>query len=59
MVNYQTSLYEMLNFFLYLYRLGIFLYVRDILQVTVSLDHPVYVILIIRRRTPPPFFLEL
>ena len=42
MVNYQTSQYEIVNLLFYCYRLGIFQYVRDILQVKVSLDHPVY-----------------
>ena len=42
MVNNQTSQYALLNLFCYLSRLGIFQYVRDILQFTVSLDHPVY-----------------
>ena len=41
MVNYQTSQYELLNLFCYLSRLGVFQYVRNILQFTVSLDHPV------------------
>ena len=41
MVNYQTSQYELLNLFCYLSRLGVFQYVRDILQFTVSLDYPV------------------
>ena len=41
MVNYQTSQYEPLNNFCYLSCLGIFKYVRNILQFTVSLDYPV------------------
>ena len=41
MVNHQTSQYELLNLFCYLSRLGVFQYVIDILQFTVSLDHPV------------------
>ena len=41
MVNYQTSQYYLLNKFFYLSSLGVFQYVRDILQFTVSLDHPV------------------
>ena len=41
MINNQTSQYELLNTIFYLSRLGIFQYVRDILQFTVSLDHPV------------------
>ena len=41
MVNCQTSQYELLNLFGYFSRLGIFQNVRDILQFTVSLDHPV------------------
>ena len=40
-VNFQTSQYELLNLFCYLSRLGVFQYVREILQFTVSLDHPV------------------
>ena len=41
MVNYQTSQYELLNLLFFWSRLGVFQYIRDILQVTVSLDHPV------------------
>ena len=41
MVNKQTSQYELLNKTNYLSHLGIFQYVRDILQVAVSIDHPV------------------
>ena len=44
MVNYQTSLYEILNLFFYLSRLDVFQYFRDLLQVTVSLDHPVAIL---------------
>ena len=38
MSNYQ---YDLLNLFGFLFHLGVFQYVRDILQFTVSLDHPV------------------
>ena len=41
MVNYQTSQYEHMNLFFYCSSSGVFQYVRDILKVTVSLDHPV------------------
>ena len=40
-INYQTSLYEHLIFFWFHGFVGVFLYARNILQVTVSLDHPV------------------
>ena len=45
MVNNQTSQYVILNF-LYMSCLGVFQYVRDILQVTVLIDHPVALILV-------------
>ena len=57
MVNNQTSQYELLNNFFSLFRLGIFQYVRDILQLTVLLDHPVQhrrVYSLIIPRTDPP-----
>ena len=41
MVNYQTSQYGLIKLLFYLSRLGVFQYVRDILQVIVSIDHPV------------------
>ena len=41
MVNYQTSQYKLLHLVFNLSRFGVFQYVRDILQVTVSIDHPV------------------
>ena len=44
MVNNQTSQYKLLNFIFYMSCLGVFQYVRDILQVTVLIDHPVFVI---------------
>ena len=40
MVNYNTSQYENLELIFYLSCFGVFQYVRDILQFTVSLDHP-------------------
>ena len=43
MVNYQTSQYYLLLLFF----LGVFQYVKDILQFTVSLDHPVGIRLIL------------
>ena len=43
MVNYQTSQYKLLHLVFNLSRFGVFQYVRDILQVTVSIDHPVEV----------------
>ena len=41
MENYQTSQYVLLNFFFCMYCLCVFQYVREILQFTVSLDHPI------------------
>ena len=41
MVNYQNSQYELLDLFVHLSCLGVFQFIRDILQFTVSLDHPV------------------
>ena len=41
MVNHQTSQYELLNLFFGASCLGAFQCVRDILQVTVLIDHPV------------------
>ena len=41
MVNYRTSQYELLNFIFYLSCFGVFQCARDILQVTVLIDHPV------------------
>ena len=41
MVNYQTSQYALLDFIFHMSCLGNFQYVRDILQVTVLMDHPV------------------
>ena len=38
---YQTSQYQLLNIDFYWPRLGVFQYVKDILQLTVLLDHPV------------------
>ena len=38
---YQTSQYQLLNINFYWPRLGVFQYVKDILQLTVLLDHPV------------------
>ena len=43
MVNNQTSQYELLNNTFYLSPLGIFQYVRDILQNSLPADHPVCV----------------
>ena len=41
MVNNQTSQYKLLNKFFYKSILGVFQSIRDILQSTVVLDHPV------------------
>ena len=41
MVNNQTSQYELFDLFSYLSCLGVFQDVRDILQLSLSLDHPV------------------
>ena len=41
MVNQQTSKYVLLNYFFYISCLGIFQYVRDILQNSLPTDHPV------------------
>ena len=41
MVNYQTSQYVLLNFILFLSCLGVFQYVREILQNSLPIDHPV------------------
>ena len=41
MVNNQTSQYKLLDFIFYLSGLGVFQCVRDILQVTFLIDHPV------------------
>ena len=41
MVHYETSHNKLLNFIFYMSCLGIFQCVRDILQVTVLIDHPV------------------
>ena len=35
------KMFALLSLFVYLSRLGVFQYIRDILQFTVSLDHPV------------------
>ena len=43
MVNNETSQYLVVNFIFYLCCLGVFQYVRDILKVTVLIDHPVAV----------------
>ena len=47
MVNYQTSQNELLNLFFHWSCLGVFQCVRDILQVTVSLDHPVVMVSVV------------
>ena len=41
MVNYQASQYVLLNLIFYMSCLGIFQYVRIILQYSLPLDHPV------------------
>ena len=40
-MNTQTSQYERLNQFFYSSHLGIFQHVRDILQLSLPIDHPV------------------
>ena len=44
MVNYQTSRYQLLNQYFYWSRLDVFQYARDILGLTVVLDHPVCIL---------------
>ena len=41
MVNYQTPRYKLFNVIFNMSRLGVFKYIRDILQVTVLIYHPV------------------
>ena len=41
MVNNQTSQYELMDLNSYLSCLGVFQHVREILQMSLSLDHPV------------------
>ena len=41
MVNNQTSQYELLDKKIYLSRLGIFQCIREILQLSLPIDHPV------------------
>ena len=44
MVNKQTSQHELINPKQYLSRLGFFQCVRDILQLSLSIDHPVIMV---------------
>ena len=45
MVNYQISQYKILKFIFNLFCVDVFQYVRDILQLSLYLDHPVGTIL--------------
>ena len=52
MVNNQTSQYELLNIFLfYLSYFGIFQYVREILEMSLPIDHPVANIILFKADT--------
>ena len=58
MVNNQTSQYELLIFTFYLSRLGIFQCVREILQLSLPIDHPVCKNVGKLQNTMKPFFLN-